>query len=102
MKVQIRIFQYTDIMGQDLVHPYIQSTIKLCDTQFSMCERPQTHACVHVCVVCTCVCGYMCIVLVCETLTDIMTLHIHTLHDIHSGDPRILAIGVLMRAKHAI
>ena len=32
MKVQIGIFECTGIMGQDLVHPYIQSTTVLCDT----------------------------------------------------------------------
>ena len=31
MKVQIGIFECTGIMGQDLVHPYIQSTTVLCD-----------------------------------------------------------------------
>ena len=31
VKVQIGIFDCTDIMGQDLVHPYIQSTTILCD-----------------------------------------------------------------------
>ena len=31
MKVQIEIFKCTGIMGQDLVHPYIQSTTVLCD-----------------------------------------------------------------------
>ena len=29
--MQIGIFECTGIMGQDLVHPYIQSTIVLCD-----------------------------------------------------------------------
>ena len=33
MKVQIGIFECTGIMGQDLVHPYIQSSTVLCDTQ---------------------------------------------------------------------
>ena len=32
MKVQIGIFECTGLMGQDLVHPYIQSTPVLCDT----------------------------------------------------------------------
>ena len=32
MKVQIGIFKCTGIMGQDLVHPYIQGTTILCDT----------------------------------------------------------------------
>ena len=31
MKVQIGIFECTGIMGQDLVHPYIQSTTVPCD-----------------------------------------------------------------------
>ena len=31
MKVQIGIFECTGIMGQDLVHPYIQSTTVLFD-----------------------------------------------------------------------
>ena len=31
MKVQIGIFECTGIMGQDLIHPYIQSTTVLCD-----------------------------------------------------------------------
>ena len=32
VKVQIRILECRGIMGQDLVHPYIQSTTVLCDT----------------------------------------------------------------------
>ena len=32
VKVQIVIFECTCIIGQDLVHPYIQSTTVLCDT----------------------------------------------------------------------
>ena len=35
MKVQIGIFECTGIMGQDLVHPYIQSTTVLCDMYLS-------------------------------------------------------------------
>ena len=31
VKVQIGIFKCTVIMGQDLIHPYIQSTTVLCD-----------------------------------------------------------------------
>ena len=31
MTVQIEIFECTGIMGQDLVHSYIQSTTVLCD-----------------------------------------------------------------------
>ena len=35
MKVQIGIFECTGIMGQNLVHPYIQSTTVLCDIRKS-------------------------------------------------------------------
>ena len=33
VKVQIGIFECTGIMGQDLIHPYIQSTTVLCDKE---------------------------------------------------------------------
>ena len=33
VKVEIGIFECTGIMGQDLVHPYIQSTAILCDSK---------------------------------------------------------------------
>ena len=36
MKVQIRIFECTGAMGQDLVHTYIQSTTILCDRRFTI------------------------------------------------------------------
>ena len=39
--MQIRIFECTGIMGQDLVHPYIQSTTVLCDRVGG--ERVHTH-----------------------------------------------------------
>ena len=36
MKVQIGIYKCTGIMGQDLIHPYIQSTTVLCDRYESL------------------------------------------------------------------
>ena len=41
VKAQIGIFKCTGIMGQDLVHPYIQSTTVLCDTPMTI--DPWTH-----------------------------------------------------------
>ena len=40
--MQIGIFKCTGIMGQDLVHPYIQSTIVLCDTGTSSSVSPSS------------------------------------------------------------